>query len=59
MISRGEMKLHVQCSSKGMEKVGHKLHTMIRSNMAWDTILGEDMANEGLCKLLRHDGIKE
>src|SRR5882724_1043163 len=43
MISRSEVKLHVQCSSKGPEEVGHEFRTTIGSDMAWDTMLGKDM----------------
>ena len=43
MISGSEVKLHVQCSSKGLEEVGYKFHTVIGSDMAWDTMLGKDM----------------
>ena len=50
MISGGEVKLHVQ-------KVGNEFHAVIGSDMAWDTMLGKDMENEELCKLLRCDGI--
>jgi len=42
MISRSEIKLHVQCSSEGPE-VGYKFHIAIGSDMAWDAVLGEDM----------------
>src|SRR5882672_7081857 len=57
MIPRSEVKLHVQCGSEGSEKVGNKFHAVIGSDVAWDTILGKDVENEELCKLLRHDGI--
>jgi len=57
MISGSEVKLHVQCGSEGLEKVPYKFHTMIRSDMTWDTMLGEDVWNEELCKLWRCGGI--
>ena len=57
MIPRSEVKLHVQCGSKGLEEVGYKFHSTIGSDVAWDTMLGKDVENEELCKLLRHDGI--
>src|SRR5882724_2050830 len=41
MISRSEVKFHVQCSSEGPEEVVYKFHTMIRSDVAWDTVLGK------------------
>jgi len=43
MISGSEVKLHVQCNSKGPEEVGYKFCTAIRSDMGWDTMLGKDM----------------
>ena len=43
MISGSEVKLHVQCSSKGLEEVGYKFHTAIGSDVAWDTVFGKDM----------------
>ena len=43
MISRSEVKFHVQCGSEGPEEVGYEFHTMIESDVAWDTMLGEDM----------------
>ena len=43
MIYRSEVKLHVQCSFKGLEKVGYKINTMVGSDMAWNTMLGEDV----------------
>jgi len=43
MISGSEVKLHVQCGSEGPEEVGYEFHTMIRSDVAWDTMLGKDM----------------
>jgi len=51
MISGSEVKLHVQCSSEGLEEVGYKFHIAIRSDVAWNTMLGKDMWNEELCKL--------
>jgi len=43
MISGSEMKLHVQCSSKGPEEVGYEFCTAIGSDVARDTVLGKDM----------------
>ena len=43
MISGSEVKLHVQCRSKGMEEVGYESHAVIRSDMAWDTVIGEEV----------------
>jgi len=51
MISGSEVKLHVQCSSEGMEEVGYEFRTTIGSDMARDTVLGKDVKNKELCKL--------
>src|SRR5882724_6870497 len=51
VISRSEVKLHVQRSSEGPEEVGYEFCTTIGGDMARDTVLGEDMENEELCKL--------
>ena len=37
--------------------MGYKFGSTIGGDMAWDTMLGKDMENEELCKLLRCDGI--
>ena len=39
MISRREVKLHVQCGSEGPEEVGYKFHTVIGSGVTGDTVL--------------------
>ena len=39
MISGSEVQLHVQCNSEGLEEVGYKFCTAIRSDMARDTVL--------------------
>jgi len=43
MISRSEVKLHVQRSSKGPEEVGYEFRTMIGSDVARDTVLVKDV----------------
>jgi len=40
-----------------MKKMGDKLCAAVQGDMAWNTMLGEDMENEELCELWRHDGI--
>jgi len=57
VISGSEVKLHVQCSSEGMEEMGYEFCTMIGSDMAGDTMLGKDVEDEQLCKLWGHHGI--
>ena len=37
--------------------MGNKFGSAIRSNVAWDSVFGEDVKNEELCKLLRRDRI--
>ena len=46
MISRSEMEFHVQCGSEGPEEVGYKFRAMIRSDVAWNAMLGENVENE-------------
>ena len=53
MISGSEMQLHVQSDSEQAEEMGKEFGSAIGSNVAWDSVLGEDMKNEELCKLLR------
>jgi len=51
------MELHVECNSEGMEEMGHKFGSMVGGDVAWNTMLGEDMEDKELCKLQRCDGI--
>ena len=37
--------------------MGNEFGSAIGSNVAWDSVLGEDVKNEELCKLLRHDRV--
>ena len=57
VISRSEVESHVQCSCEGLEEVGHEFSSMIEGDVAWNTMLGEDMENKELCELWRDDGI--
>jgi len=57
MISGSEVKLHIQSSPERPEEMGNKFHAAVGGDVAWDTMLGEDVNNEELCKLLGHDGI--
>ena len=57
MIARSEMQLHVQSDSERVEEMGHKFGSTIRSDMAWNSVLGEDVKNKELCKLLRCDHV--
>ena len=51
MITGSEMKLHVKCFSKGAEKAGDEFRAVVRSDMFWNTVLGEHMHNEQHCKV--------
>jgi len=57
VISRSEMKPHVKCSPEGMEEMGHKFGSMVRGDVAWNTMLGEDVEDKELCEMWRCDGI--
>ena len=37
--------------------MGDKFGSTVRSDVAWDSVLGEDVKNEELCKLLRHNRV--
>ena len=37
--------------------MGDKFGSAVRSDVAWDSVLGEDVKNKELCKLLRCDRI--
>ena len=39
VVTGGEMKLHVECKSKGPDEVRHKFGSSIRSDVAWDAML--------------------
>ena len=39
VVTGGEMKLHVECNSKGLEEVRHKFRSSIGSDMARDAML--------------------
>src|SRR5882724_3630268 len=43
VISGSEVKLHVQCSSKGPEEVRYEFRAAIGSDVARDTVLGKDV----------------
>jgi len=46
VVSGGEVEFDIQCSSEGPEEVGYKFSYMIGGDMAWNTMLGEDVENE-------------
>ena len=37
--------------------MGDEFRSAVGSDMAWNSVLGEDMKNEELCKLLRRDRV--
>ena len=51
------MQFHVQSDSKRAEKMGNEFGSAVRSDMAWNSMLGEDVKNKELCKLLSHNRI--
>ena len=55
MITRSKMQLHVQSDSKRAGEMGDEFGSPIGSDMAWDSMCGEDMKNKEFCKLLRCD----
>ena len=55
LFYRSEMQFHIQSESERVEEMGDEFRSMIRSDMAWNSMLGEDVKNEELCKLLRCD----
>ena len=57
MIVRSEMQFHIQSDSERVEKMSNEFRSTIGSDVAWNSVLGEDMKNEELCKLLRHDRV--
>ena len=46
VIAQGEVNLHIQRFSEGMEKVGDKLGSAVTSNMRRDSVFGEYVDNE-------------
>jgi len=40
-----------------MKKMGDKFCAAVQGDMAWNTMLGEDMENEELCQLWGSDGV--
>ena len=53
MITGSEMQFHVQSDSERVEEMGNKFGSAVASDVAWNSVLGEDMNNEELCKLVR------
>ena len=49
------MQFHIQSNSERVEEMGNKFRSVIGSDVAWNSMLGEDMKHKELCKLLRHD----
>ena len=57
MVIGSEMEFHVQGDSKGLEEMGNEFRSTIGSDVTWNSMLGEDVKNEELCKLQRCDHI--
>ena len=45
MIARSEMQPHIQSDSERVEEMGNKFRSVIRSDVAWNSMLGEDVKN--------------
>jgi len=39
------------------EEVGNEFSSMIGGDLAWDTVLGEDVEKKELCEMWRCDGV--
>ena len=46
VITRGEVNLHIQGNSQGMEEVGSELRAPITSNMCGNSVFAENMNNK-------------
>ena len=57
MISGGEVESHSECFSKGVEEVRDEFRTSVGGDVGWDSMLGEHVRNEELCKLRGSDGV--
>ena len=49
------MQLHIQSNSEQAEEMGDEFGSVVGSDVAWNSMLGEDVKNEELCKLLRRN----
>ena len=57
MITGSEMQLHVQSNSERAEEMRNEFGSAVGSDVAWNSMLGEDVKNKELCNLLRHDHV--
>ena len=46
MVTRGEMKLHVENETERSEEVRYEFKTSVGSDVAWDTMLRKDVNDE-------------
>ena len=46
MIFRGEVELHVECFSEGLEEAGDEFRTTVRGDVFGNTVLGKHVHNE-------------
>ena len=57
MITGSEMQFHIQRDSERVEEMRDEFGSMVGSDVAWNSMLGDDVKNEELCKLLRCDHV--
>ena len=57
MITGSEMQFHIQSNSERAEEMRDEFRSTVGSDMAWNSVLGEDVKNKELCKLLRCDRV--
>ena len=46
MISQDKMKSYIKNKSQELEEVWNKLGSVVRSDVSWNTIFGEDVDNK-------------
>ena len=57
VISRSEVKLHIQSLSERSEKMGNELRSAVRCDMSGNSMFGKHMDYEELCKLCGCDSV--
>ena len=50
VVSGSEVEIHIQCFSKRAEEDGDKLGTAVGGDVCWNTMFGEYIPDEELCK---------
>jgi hypothetical protein len=57
MVSQSEMQFHIQGLSKRIEETRYEFRTLVRGDMRWNSMLGENMDDEKFSQLGRGDSI--